>query len=84
MFKTFETPILNGKQNSLTGPVITGSFEKRAPGLFITSPDHLAVMAGNYCVSAPRGKKSRMRNSWDCPFNRPIICRLKQSRYGAM
>ena len=30
-FKTFETPIWNGKQNSLTGPVITGSFEKRAP-----------------------------------------------------
>ena len=29
--KTFETNILNGKQNSLTGPVITGSFEKRAP-----------------------------------------------------
>ena len=30
--KTFETLIWNGKQNSLTGPVITGSFEKRAPG----------------------------------------------------
>ena len=25
-------PIWNGKQNSLTGPVITESFEKRAPG----------------------------------------------------
>ena len=32
IFKTFETPIWNGKQNSLTGPVITGSFEKQAPG----------------------------------------------------
>ena len=32
IFKTFETPILNGKQNTLTGPVITGSLEKRAPG----------------------------------------------------
>ena len=32
MFKAFETPICNGKQNSLTGPAITGSFEKRAPG----------------------------------------------------
>ena len=31
--KTFETPIWNGKQNNLKGPVITGSFEKRAPGL---------------------------------------------------
>ena len=31
-FKTFEIPIWNGKQNSLTGPVVTGSFEKRAPG----------------------------------------------------
>ena len=31
-FQNFWTPILNGKQNSLTGPVITGSFEKRAPG----------------------------------------------------
>ena len=28
--KTFETSIWNGKQNSLTGPVITGSFQKRA------------------------------------------------------
>ena len=33
MFNTFETPIWNGKQNSLTGPVITGNCEKRAPGL---------------------------------------------------
>ena len=33
IFKSFETPIWNGKQNSLTGPVITGSFEKRAPGV---------------------------------------------------
>ena len=33
IFKTFETPILNEKQNSLTGPVISGSFEKRAPGV---------------------------------------------------
>ena len=33
-FKTFETPIFNVKQNSLTGPVITGSFQKRAPGPF--------------------------------------------------
>ena len=35
IFKHFETPIWNGKQNSLTGPEITGSFEKRAPGLLI-------------------------------------------------
>ena len=27
-----ETPIWNGKQNSLTGPITTGSIEKRAPG----------------------------------------------------
>ena len=32
IFKAFETHICNGKQNSLTGPVITRSFEKRAPG----------------------------------------------------
>ena len=32
IFKTFETPIWNGKQNNLTGPVIIGSFEKSAPG----------------------------------------------------
>ena len=31
--KTFENPVCNGKQNGLTRPVITGSFEKRAPGL---------------------------------------------------
>ena len=31
-FKTFEIPIWNGKQDNLTGPVITGSFEKRATG----------------------------------------------------
>ena len=30
IFKPSETPIWNGKQNSLTGPVITGSFEKWA------------------------------------------------------
>ena len=30
--------------------------------------DAIPVMAGNYCVSAPRDRKSRMRNSWDCPF----------------
>ena len=29
--ENFTTLIWNGKQNSLTGPVITGSFEKRAP-----------------------------------------------------
>ena len=32
IFETFETPILKGKQNSLTGSVINGSSEKRAPG----------------------------------------------------
>ena len=32
IFKTFETPVWNGKQNSLTGPVITGCFGKLAPG----------------------------------------------------
>ena len=32
IFKTFETAFLNYKQNSLTGPVITESFEKPAPG----------------------------------------------------
>ena len=38
IFKTFEIPIWNGKQNSLTGPVITGSFEKRAPGVRFSKP----------------------------------------------
>ena len=41
IFKRFETLIWNGKQNSLTGPVITGSFEKRAPGsVSEISPGH--------------------------------------------
>ena len=31
LLQNFLKPIWNGKQNSLTGPVITGSFEKRAP-----------------------------------------------------
>ena len=35
IFKPFQTPIWNGKQNSLTGPIITGSFEKRAPDINI-------------------------------------------------
>ena len=35
----------------------------------LPTPESIPVMAGNYCVSAPRGRKSRMRNSWDCPFN---------------
>ena len=45
IFKTFETPVWNGKQNSLTGPVITGSFGKRAPG---SSPGrgHCVVFLG--------------------------------------
>ena len=37
----------------------------------LPTPESIPVMAGNYsnCLSAPRGRKSRMRNSWDCPFN---------------
>ena len=45
-------------------------FLNRAQVYFILpTPESITVMAGNYCVSAPRGRKSRMRNSWDCPFN---------------
>ena len=34
----------------------------------LPTPESIPVMAGNYCVSAPRGRKSRMRNAWDCSF----------------
>ena len=45
------------------------NFLKRAQVYFILpTPESIPVMAGNYCVSAPRGRKSRMHNSWDCPF----------------
>lgn len=37
IFKTIETPLWSGKeQNSLTGPVMTGSFEKRAPEITLS------------------------------------------------
>ena len=44
-FQTFETPIWNGKQNNLTGPIITGSFEKRVPEpirdlTYVNLPEH--------------------------------------------
>ena len=42
--------------------------------------ESIPVMAGNYCVSAPRGRKSRMRNSWDCPFDTMQISLWHQSR----
>ena len=41
ILEPFETPIWNGKQKSLTGPVITGSFEKRA-----LRPDNSKVHEG--------------------------------------
>ena len=41
--KTFEIPIWNGKQNSLTGPVITGNLEKRAPD-YISGLARLAAL----------------------------------------
>ena len=45
-------------------------FLNRAQVYFmLPTPESIPVMAGNYCVSAPRGRKLRMRNSWDCPFN---------------
>ena len=44
-------------------------FLNRAQVYFtLPTPESIPVMAGNYCMSAPRGRKSRMRNSWDCPF----------------
>ena len=49
-------------------------FLNRAQVYFmLPTPESLPVMAGNYCVSAPRRRKSRMRNSWDCPFKTPQI-----------
>ena len=47
IFKSFETPFRNGKQNSLTGPIITGSFEKRAHGVFVRSPVSYAIPKKN-------------------------------------
>ena len=48
-------------------------FLNRAQVYFmLPTAESIPVMAGNYCVSAPRGRKSRMRNSWDCPFNTPL------------
>ena len=50
-------------------------FLNRAQVYFmLPTPESIPVMAGNYCVSAPRGRKSRMRNSWDCPFNTTADC----------
>ena len=41
VFKTFETPVWNGKQNSLTGPATIESFEKQASGFSV----HLALLS---------------------------------------
>ena len=51
IFKAFETPIWHGKQNSLTGPVITGSFEKRAPGT------KAGTRLGNRCLDGCYGNR---------------------------
>ena len=49
-------------------------FLNRAQVYFmLPTQQSIPVMAGNYCVSAPRGRKSRMRNSWDCPFKEQVI-----------
>ena len=50
IFKPSKTPIWNGKQNSLTGPVITGSFEKRAPGVETQQNIELMTFALTWCA----------------------------------
>ena len=55
-------------------------FLNRAQVYFmLPTPESIPVMAGNYCVSAPRGRKSHMRNSWDCPFNAKLKIESKFS-----
>ena len=53
IFKPFEIPISNGKQNSLTGPVITESFEKWAPGP--VSPGWVLPYIGYIGMCGPKG-----------------------------
>ena len=53
-------------------------FLNRAQVYFmLPTPESIPVMAENYCVSDPRGRKSRVRNSWDCPFNQSFFWRLQ-------
>ena len=51
-------------------------FLNRAQVYFmLPTPESIPAMAGNYCVSAPRGRKWRMRISWDCPFTSALLSR---------
>ena len=43
---------ISGKQNSLTGPVITGSFEKRAPGPIENSVVGYVRNVGNFFIKS--------------------------------
>ena len=54
--KTFDFAISDSKSSSYS------------PSLLQVTDESIPVMVENYCVSAPRGRKSRMRNLWDCPF----------------
>ena len=68
MFKAFETPVWNGKQNSLTGPVITGSFEKRAPGHknvsdFVQNPFVSATNVSQFARARKRHEQQCFRNN---------------------
>ena len=64
IFKSFETPFWNGKQNSLTGPVITGSFEKQAP-------DHLVCKELKSAEVQSRPQMPR----YPCPAERETFSR---------
>ena len=48
MLENFRANVLNGKQNSLTAPVNTRSFEKRAPGQVEVILSKLEIIAARY------------------------------------
>ena len=57
------------EKHSILRFLIQKSLNRAQVYFMLPTPESIPVMAGNYWVSAPRGRKSRMRTSWDCPFN---------------
>ena len=61
-FTAFRLTLLDGKKFDFV--ISDSKFLNRAQVYFmLPTSESIPVMAGNYCMSAPRRRKSRMRNS---------------------
>ena len=72
VFKPSETLIWNGKQNTLTGPVIIRSFEKRAPGV---SSEGLGLIWLLLVNTNNINYYTGISNSFLIGWKRKVICR---------